>query len=119
MYQSYLDGFPLADFIPPNASMNVSQAYLAWGVAARQVWLNVFAPNNREASLLRPSLLEHNLDSIMISYIGTLFFSAMFQLMRKITGPIPESSIRLLPKTVLGFLKFSGLFKRATPVSMC
>jgi hypothetical protein len=70
MYESYLDDLPLTDFVTQSTVMNVSQAYLAWSVAARQVWLNIFAPNDRAASLLRPSLLENNFDSLLISYMG-------------------------------------------------
>ena len=85
MFQSYLDGFSLIDVVPENyTEMNVSQAYLIWTTAARQIWLNVFAPSNRAQSLLRPSLLANKLDVLSIVYAGTVllhYFQLMVRLM--------------------------------------
>ena len=70
MYQSYLDGVPIEYVLNSTTNLNVQQAYKVWAIAARNVWLNIFAPNNREQSILRPSLLANNFDSLNIEYSG-------------------------------------------------
>ena len=72
MVSSYLDTYPIQYFLSPDAALNVSQTYKIWALAARQVWLNIFSPNDREKSVLRSSLLASNLDSLFVEYIGTL-----------------------------------------------
>jgi hypothetical protein len=70
MYQSDLDNNNLSALLFPGGAANVTQTYTMWATAARQVWLNVFAPNDRVHSVLRPSLLAKNLDSLTIVYFG-------------------------------------------------
>jgi len=69
MYQSEYDSSDISNLLP-SSTANVTQAYVAWAAAARQVWLNVFKPNNREKSVLRPTLLAKNLDSLSFAYYG-------------------------------------------------
>jgi len=71
MYQSYWDSYPLANPRPNSTELNIDYLYRDWSAAARQVWLYVFAPNDRHRSRLRPSLLAEKLDSLNFYYIGT------------------------------------------------
>jgi hypothetical protein len=73
MYQTYLDATPLGKILPSSTDLYVHQAYTVWTAAARQVWLNIFGPNDRTKSILRQSLLANNLDSLNIVYNGIAF----------------------------------------------
>ena len=70
MYQSNYDSSDISNLLPSSAA-NVTQAYVVWAAAARQIRLNVFQPNDRANSVLRPSLVAKNLDSLSFAYSGT------------------------------------------------
>ena len=72
MYRTLLDNNPVEDFLHTGIAMNVTQTYLAWSAAAREVWLTYLSPTIWEESVFRPSVLANNLDALIIGYYGTI-----------------------------------------------
>ena len=71
MYRTVLDNYPVQQFLHTGIAMNVTQTYLAWSAADREVWLAYLSPTAGEESVFRPSLLANNLEALTIGYYGT------------------------------------------------
>jgi hypothetical protein len=91
MYLSTGDALSLESL--GTTDLDVQQAYVVWTAAARQVWLKIFAPNDRYDSILRPSLIANNVDSFYISYDGT----DLVHLFPLIVDYLPEPSASNTP----------------------
>lgn len=91
MYQSIWDDVPLLPIIQNTGivwdAQNVSSL---WAAASRQVYLNIFAPNNRLGNdILRPSLLAMNLEMLQVQYVG-IISDRSWLISKILTHPTPR-----------------------------
>ena len=72
IFQTELDASPLQQIMSSVSSFPIAEGTaVLWTAAARQIWLNVFAPNDPDLSILRSSLLANNLDTLTFYYSGS------------------------------------------------